>query len=372
MIWKKRLRHTVILYLLRAVTLVLVAAGYVSLPADTKAPAVTKTPAETTTPIAVSTTDEQVTNERVLSTAPYPELYRGRLVGRMREVGSDGAIGINSKWEHGQFHTWYIEQQRYASDLVIGGLLLQNTDAIDVGLRAFTWGFAHQARDGSFPGTGEAFHSTSFFVEAVAHSLLLLQASQYEARYHDTIQTMIRHVHKAASWMSQPRIWRSGVAGNHMYTHRRYLVAAALGLTGVLTNDAALVAASRNMIKEGLSLQTPQGYNPEKRGYDSSYHMVGITYAETWLAFFSSDPLAPSVSAMIEKGLSWEATRISPNGKVNVTGNTRTAGQETGRDGITRKKPAYTLIAAGFMYWGIMNKNQLWIELGLKVHSSQS
>src|SRR5689334_19355748 len=173
--WKKRSRHHVFLSLLRAVTLVLVTAGYISLPADTKAPAVTKAPTGATTPIAVSTTDERVTDERVLSTAPYLELYRGRLVGRMRDVGSDGAIGINSKWEHGQFPTWYIEQQRYASDLVIGGLLHQNTDAIDVGLRAFTWGFAHQARDGSFPGTGDAFHSTSFFVEAVAHSLLLLQ-----------------------------------------------------------------------------------------------------------------------------------------------------------------------------------------------------
>lgn len=351
--------HTVFLSLLRMVVFVFVATAYVSVPADIEAPAAV------TRPLLLNNIDRPL-----LSLSPYLELYRD-LPGRMREVAPDGAIGINSKWERHRFSQWYIEEQRYAWDILVGGLLLHNPRAIDVALRAFTWGFAHQARDGSFRGTSDAFHSTSFFVEAAAHSLLLLRASSYRSRYHHIIQQMTHHVHKAATWMIQPHVWRPGVSLNRPFTHRRYLVAAALGLTGKLTHDATLVAASRAMIRDGLSLQTPQGYNPEKGGYDNSYQMVGITYAEAWRAYFPHDPLAPGVSAMIEKGLQWEATRIFSNGKLNTNGNTRTAGQETGRDGVKVKTPAYKSIAAGFLYWGIVKNDRRWIDLGLKVHDSK-
>ena len=74
---------------------------------------------------------------------------------------------------------WYIEEQRYGEDLIISGLMHDNTAAINAGFTAFNWGFAHQAADGSFAGTADPFHSTSFFVEGVAHACLLIEQSPY-------------------------------------------------------------------------------------------------------------------------------------------------------------------------------------------------
>jgi hypothetical protein len=306
---------------------------------------------------------------QIISTPPYPDkAYSVKSLEKfVKETSPDGAIGVNSQWEHGQASNWYIEEQRTLILGVVGGILQQNTDAIKVGFRVANWGFAHQAEDGSFAGTGDAFHSTSFFVESVAHSLLLLEASGYASQYQQEIQTMTPKVHKAALWMIQPQVWKNGIAKDMPYTHRRYLVAAAVGLTGKLTNDENLIEKSREMIKDGLSLQTAEGYNPEKGGHDTSYHMVGLYFAQGWLTYFPTDPLAPRVVAMIEKGLDWAQTRILPDGTLNITGDTRTAGQEKMRNGKP-KTPAFSTIIKVLIYWGIATHNQHLIDLGLKVN----
>ena len=73
---------------------------------------------------------------------------------------------------------WYIEEQRYGTDAILGGIAQQNTTAIARGLKILRWGFEQQQSDGSF-NCPDAFHSTSFFVEAAAHACLLLKASPY-------------------------------------------------------------------------------------------------------------------------------------------------------------------------------------------------
>ena len=59
-------------------------------------------------------------------------------------------------------------------------------------------------------------------------------------------------------------------------------MAAALGEAGVLGDDSSLVEKSKSYIREGIEMQDPSGYNPERGGYDSSYDAVGLFYAERY------------------------------------------------------------------------------------------
>jgi hypothetical protein len=94
--------------------------------------------------------------------------------GRMASgIAADGAVGVNATWESGQATTWYIEEQRYGADFVQAGLVTGDSALVQQGWNILNWGFAKEAADGSFPGTGDAFHSTSMFVEAAARALLL-------------------------------------------------------------------------------------------------------------------------------------------------------------------------------------------------------
>lgn len=173
-------------------------------------------------------------------------------------------------------------------------------------------------------------------------------------------------VHRAARWMILSNVWKQGIRRNKPYTHRRYLVAAALGLTGKVTSDEELVKYSRKSIKDGLSLQRPDGVNPEKGGYDSSYQTVGIVYAQRWVTYFPQDAITSKVVAMINKALEWEQSRISPSGEIRIEGNTRTAGQERKRTGKV-KTVAYGSALRAFAYWASVTGNSQWREKARKI-----
>ncbi|MBO3463995.1 hypothetical protein G7B40_006255 [Aetokthonos hydrillicola Thurmond2011] len=292
-------------------------------------------------------------------------LYK-RLSSYYKSMAASGANGANVLWENKQSQNWYIEQQRYGEQLVIGGIIRNDPKAIRAGFKMFDWGFAHQAADGSFPGTSDPFHSTSFFVQAVAHTLLFIQQSPYAKDYAKEVQRYTPLVHRAALWMTSPKVWDRGSNNNQPYTHRRYLVAAALGLTGKLTGDRQLLNYAQASISDGLSLQKPDGVNPEKGSFDSSYQMVGVVYAQRWLTYFPNDELAPKVNGMINKALLWQKKRILPSGKINSEGNSRTAGQERGRTNKV-KDVDYSATLRGFAYWSSITGNQQWNAIARRI-----
>jgi hypothetical protein len=63
----------------------------------------------------------------------------------------------------------------------------------------------------------------------------------------------------------------------------------------------------------------------EKGGADSSYQAVAALKLQVWLVHFPERKLEPA----IERAVGWEVGRIGPDGRIDVTGNTRTGlGQE--------------------------------------------
>jgi hypothetical protein len=284
------------------------------------------------------------------------------------EDAPDGAYGaVNRAWDISHSGKWYIEEQRYGGDAVSGGIAAHDTDAISRGLRVLKWGFRQQQPDGSFD-CPDSFHSTSFFVEATAHSLLLLEKSEYAGRYSAETADLEPRLLKSALWMIRSDVEEAGKRHNQPYTHRRYLVACALGETGVLVHNERLLQKSRQYIEEGLSLQDPSGYNPEKGGADTSYHAVGTLFAERYYTIVAEGAIKSRLYAMLQKAVRWEASRINPDGTVDTTGNTRVGGAETeaGRGGKP-KTIAVGQVFRCFEYWALISGDKTYEALAYKV-----
>jgi hypothetical protein len=55
---------------------------------------------------------------------------------------------VNIQWNQSHSGNWYIEEQRYGTDAILGGTAQQNTAAIERGLKILRWGFDQQLPDG--------------------------------------------------------------------------------------------------------------------------------------------------------------------------------------------------------------------------------
>ena len=289
------------------------------------------------------------------------ELYNNTLLrkiwyNRISQTGAaaDGAIDVNQQWEIGNSTSWYIELQRFGCNDLTAGIYADRSNLSLHGELIFNWGFSMQTADGGFnncsnctpphPSTGDGFHSTSMFVEAVARCLILMRQSPnfdtYQSFYNRTVPKLIR----AVSWLLEPSVLSKGIDGDKPYTHRRYILAATLAQTALLTDDRSLreqfYSQAAIFALNGTARQDPSGFNPEKNGYDSSYNAYGLLQACNYLAVCPNASLQQQVANMLSKSLAWELTRMNPNGSANLTGNTRVTGDnktdEKGRGGTLK------------------------------------
>ncbi len=286
-----------------------------------------------------------------------------------RDDAPSGAYGpVNRAWEQGgRVGRWYIEEQRHGADLVVGGVVQHDERAIERGLGILRWGFAQQRPDGGF-ACPDAFHSASFFVEAVAHALLVMAASTQADRHRPAIDAMKAPLHAAARWMVSPAVEPDGRRRNEPFTHRRHLVGAALGEAGVLLADDELVSRSVVYIRDGLALQHPLGFNPERGGPDSSYHAIGLLYALRHLAIVDDAGLRQPLTAMLQRGVAWLATRVAADGSVSTAGNTRVGdgARETGRSGQP-KRVAVGAVSRALHYWSVVSGEARYGDLARRV-----
>ncbi|HWA97211.1 MAG TPA: hypothetical protein VG713_01905 [Pirellulales bacterium] len=258
-----------------------------------------------------------------------------------------GAASSNVDAESQTDDAWFIESQRYGADLVEAGRLCRDPQIVELGWKLIEWGFARQGPDGSFPGTGDPFHSTSFFVEAVARALLVTQQTN-SADDRARTQRYAPRLSAAAHWMLGPKVLPRGLNNNRPYAHRRWLLAAALGEAARLVPDPALVDLAEDQAREGLALQRPDGVNPEKDGFDVSYQAAGLMFAARYYTVCDDQALRASIQKMLERGLDWELTKIAPGGQIDVEGSTRVT-NETGRTG-TAKTVDYKAIVFALTY----------------------
>ena len=301
-----------------------------------------------------------------------------RALGMVRSVDDDGASILSRQWQDGQRPDWFIENQRGGADLVEAGVVLNDHHLVDVGLREFEWGYARQnPADGSFPESGDAFHSVSIFIVDSGRSLLALREKRTDfPEFMERADRMAPQLTAAARWLLRPEVLEAGKRHDAPYTHRRGILAAALGIAGQLGSDPKLAVAAAEFAREGIALQHEDGLNPEKGGFDVSYQMVDALNGSRYYSTLKCDrdaELMEKVRRMMVRTCQWEMQRISDNGDIAVRGSTRML-QETGRGGAVKHtnykeivqtfvsvsritgEPGYSQIARK------LAKNQKWIQ----------
>ncbi len=286
-----------------------------------------------------------------------------------------GAIALNARWETNDSLPWFIEYQKEGRDWITAGLTTANKDKIGYGLKILEWGWARMEKDGSFKHP-DNYHSASFFIEATAHSILLLETSPWHADFASQLETMKPKLHAAALWMIRPDIdalnWPDDnnyprIFGDRRYAHRRFLDAAALGETAVIFNDQPLMEKSVWLIRNGIAFQFSDGVNPERGGHDTSYQALGLNYACRYYQIAASESTRSELKPTLEKGFNWLTTRIQADGRIDGTGNTRTGpAAELGRNGKP-KQLDYRTTGIVFAYWAQLTCDAAWETKARKV-----
>ena len=125
----------------------------------------------------------------------------------------------------------------------------------------------------------------------------------------------------------------------------------AFELGGQVLSDNSFVQTGVNFVNQGLALQATDGYYMENGGWDSSYNGTSMLAIETLLTYSTNSAQVAQLTASLASAASWEESRILASGQVLTTGNTRTAGQETGPSGglktINYGEVAASLLDAG-------------------------
>lgn len=283
------------------------------------------------------------------------------------DLSDTGAYGaINKAWEKAKKGNWYIEYQRVGAEAIVMGVVQKDTDAIDRGIKIFNWGFEQQQKDGSFNHRAN-FHSTAFFVEAVARSILILEASEYKQKYKSITDQFKPKLLLSAKWMAKPEIEKSGIELDSPYTHRYYLNACALGLTGILMAEPTLIIQANSYVIKAISMQDKIGFNPEKGGSDTGYHALGLVLSARYRTVVADDDLRQQLKVMGDKATQWMVSKLKANGNIDESSNTRTGGfGENGYDG-KRKITPYFNIFRGISYWGQILSNDVYNKSAEKV-----
>ena len=261
------------------------------------------------------------------------------------QYAPNGAAGANRK-----LYRW-IEEQRQGAEWITRRIVCGNADWISVGWRELDWGIGHQQQDGGF-GSADPFHSTSFFVEALARGCLLDQAHATPART-DALR-------RAASWLMRPEVEGRGTEEDGPFTHRRYILAAALSEAAEVTGELAFAAKAESWAADGLLRQRGDGTNPERDGYDAGYQMVGVLMALRYLSVCQKGLLRTQLRAMIWKAVQRELGRLRPDGSIDASGSTRIE-RERDRSGQIKVVP-YGVILEGLVYGAMSIPEPSWLE----------
>ena len=254
-------------------------------------------------------------------------LYR---VSVSKEYGPDGAAGSN------QGHFQWIEEQRQGAEWIVRGTAQQKSEWVALGWKQLDWGLAQQKADGGFDSK-DPFHSTSFFVEALARSCLIDPVGATSAR--------IAGLRSAAFWQMNSRASGKGIANNQPYTHRRYILAAAFGQAARVTQNSEFKLVAEHWAENGLQLQRDDGTNPEKGGYDVGYQMVGVLMALRYLPVCDNVQLRAKLRTMIRRAIAPELARQAPDGSYTTDGSTR-IGSEQARSGKVKDVPYNEILQA--------------------------
>ena len=268
------------------------------------------------------------------------------------DSNTNGAYGDkNKQYDATQKGPWFVDYQKAGADAIIAGLYKDDIAAIERGLKIIGWGLSQQQPDGSF-SSEDSYHNGLLFLESASRAFLHLEGSKYKPKFLREIENAKVKIEKSVKWLIKPEIEGPGLKKDDPYTHRYYINAAAIGISGVLLKNAAFIEHSQKLVNLGLVKQIKHGSNPERGGTDTSYQSLGLLMAARYYSIVGNDELRKSLKSMGENGSSWLSGKVLENGDVDFAANTRTGANGEKRHGTELKTVTYFSIYKALAYWG--------------------
>lgn len=278
-------------------------------------------------------------------------------------VGTDGAIAQNQQDPNKVQVGW----QRLAFEPVAFGVATNNRKAIRQGILAFKWAFERQSADGSF-GVSQYAELVTFF-GAYARSLLLLK----QAGFTTEAQELARYLPQMQKTLSSPNFplmekrWEAREA-NSPVTNQLFWAAFCYHLIHLVQKQPRLEAKARSWIERGLQRQRADGSFPEKIGSDTHYQQVSLELLSLY-SFYDSQGKT-FIYPYLSKGFAWLSLKISDDGTIDVSSNTRTGGNQ-------EKNPAGQFKQGRFgspipyIYWSYLGGGSKAREIAVRLAQAQ-
>lgn len=225
--------------------------------------------------------------------------------------------------------------QRSAATSMIGRLIRGDAVGIDSYWPAIDAGFARQLPNGSFasapvvdgrPSVPEGMPTdAAFFLATTCQAFLLLNQSEFRARYRPRIDALKPQIGRTARWLATPDSIGKMLSVDSHSINRLFIDAKAMALCGMLIGEPRVTNAGKALLQKGLAMQTSDGVFQEHRGGDTSYQAVSILQIAE-IGLFLNDP---RIAQVLKPAIAWELRHVATSGEVCAKGNTRTGGSET-------------------------------------------
>jgi hypothetical protein len=255
---------------------------------------------------------------------------------------------------------WYIENNSYGLMAYNSGFKLKNQQLKKQGLEIFDFAMKQQLENGEFGPRKDFHHSVSFYYETLSHFLILSKTQGYADGISPEIMQRLRTgLRKGVIWFAKESSWKNEYWRDTF--HHRFLLCASV----VLMAQKALgdlppetLAQAYHWINIASQRQLPDGVMTEKGGHDTGYQSLGIIYA-TGMLMVVDLPVKEKkqLELLTRRGADWLANRISAEGLIDETGNTRMGGNSTEIARTTMKKKdikpyetAFALYGASYLF----------------------
>lgn len=268
----------------------------------------TTLPAEPVTPSMLETNTILVDPiaEEILLTMFTPE----------KDIGINGAVGPNQI--PGNFN---IRFQGDGSYLALAlGITRSSEEMIQRGVRAIEFGLTRQNQDGTFTGSSE--QDCARFGLFGLRSYNLVTHSAYGKQIPDRLENIFQRLLRTQTYLldqlpSHPEIYET--------TNQAAMLAYVLTITGQHSGRFSFLSKGESLLQWVLDSQRADGVFPEMNGHDSHYQTVTLLMLTNMYIHTSNPAHRQAIYPSILKGYQWMRTRISPSGRINDEGNTRTA-----------------------------------------------
>ena len=237
---------------------------------------------------------------------------------------SAGLVGLNrGGWIE-------VALQRGAMWYLINAVVAGDRSEEDRAWSAVDVAFAHQEKDGGFDArptperpteqSSQTFRvqNAFFFVQELAHAILVIEESPEGARFQGRIARIQDGLRRAAQFIDAG--YDTIIQNSSRGPNRLFIAAKALGMSGRILNDPKLIATAHRLVREALSHRDQDGVFIEYGGRDSSYNLVSVLFGEQ----LTMQLPFPELDSAFDGAVKWELSRILPSGEVLVAGNSRT------------------------------------------------